>query len=288
MTPREGILAALRARGLDAGKRIAQDPEGRAVLLEIARDAGSAERIAAAEASLAAAPRLPWLWCRSHADDAGLAIASAVYGLVCDGDVPPEILPALGDPCHVVRYVAVLPLRHRIRVHDALVFLRAEARYGRYKSTEIGLEALTTAEDLRAFLGAMAPDDLPVAVSFLRCASWSDPLRQEAGRLLRELLHHPDGHVRAAAAIMCWRPDMEEPAVRAAILDASRVPELWIRAMVVARLAEDPAAYPVIRAALRDPDPVLRDAASEGIYFSEVPEALELLRDVGDDPRDSG
>ncbi|KYF49461.1 hypothetical protein BE08_02945 [Sorangium cellulosum] len=286
MTVREQILAALREGALSAGRRIAQDPEGRAVLLEIAREAGSAERIAAADALLAATPRLVW-GCRCLCDEAGLSIASAVEALVCDGDVPPEILPALGDPCRAVRYNAVLPLQGRMRGHDALVYLRAEARYGPYKATDIGLEALTTAEDLRALLGVMAPEDLPVAVMFLDCARWSDPLRQEASRLLGELLHHPDWRVRAAAAITCWRPDTEDPAARAAILDAIRVPELWIQAMAVARLAEDPASYPVLRAASRDPDSALRNAVSAGIHFSGVREAIELLEGAGDEPRSS-
>ncbi|WP_437298560.1 HEAT repeat domain-containing protein [Sorangium sp. So ce426] len=285
MMTKQEILAALAQPrgGFVDGKRLAQDPEGRAVLLEIARDAGSAERVAAADASLAERLRCPWVTRRD--EEAGWSIVWAIKALADEGLAPPPVLfRALGDPHHYVRYEAVCALQWQIPVHEAQVFLRAEARYGSYKATQAGLEALTTAEDLRALIDPMEPDDLQFAVQFLSFEHWSAPLQQEACRLLRELLHHPDGRVRASAALT--HPDEDDPAVRAALLDALRVPEPWIRWVAIARLAHDPAAHPLIRAALRDPDPRLRLAASDSFAGVDEPTTREILGDAGGDPPD--
>ncbi|WP_438002912.1 hypothetical protein WME89_28775 [Sorangium sp. So ce321] len=285
MLTKQEILAALAQPwgSFEAGKRLAQDPEGSAVLLEIARDAGSAERVAAADASLAEGPRSPWVMRRD--EETGGSIARAIEVLAGEGLAPPPVLfRALGDPHHYVRYEAVCALQWRLPVQEAQVFLRAEARYGSYKATKAGLEALTTAEDLRALIGPMDPDDLQFAVQFLSFKHWSAPLQQEACRLLRELLHHPDGRVRASAALT--HPDGDDPAVRAALLDALRVPEPWIRWAAIVRVAHDPAAHPLIRAALRDPDPRLRMAASESFADVDEPTTREILGEDGGDLSD--
>lgn len=263
----------------ELAEALAAHPGGRATLLDALRAAAHDERTDAVVAwldELRARGVSEGRLCPATPDTVeARRRQAAVAVLPVDAETRPLYVAALSALDFFVRRQAFWALQDdestgdsRLSVAELVSLIRAEARYGVWKSAFEAIDLLSRREGgLRELVLAAEGVELPTVASLLRrvhARAYRDGRAAEgAWELLRGMLRHPDGRARAVAAVMLVRHDGNDAEAMETLRDALRGEDATARSDAIRLLVSHD------RQALKrlqgDPDPAVRAAAAEAI-----------------------